>query len=125
MGGSGLKETILWENQSPTSNFNKQDVVLSSGVSNFDAVRFYFKVLTTSTTIQSCDISVETLVNCVSGPQKPIIALGRTGNSIITAIYARGITYINNTSLNIGDCNYGGDQSNTSVIPIKISGLKY
>ena len=46
-GGGGETETILWENESPSSNFAAQEVTLSQAYTNFSKLRFYFVYRTT------------------------------------------------------------------------------
>ena len=125
-GGWKLKETILWTNSSPSSNFSAQSVTLSSSIDNFDYIKFRYNAANYGTyeegiiiiPVSILKLSYSRTVN------NPLIYL--TMNDSNKDSHARKISYESTTSLRI-EASYkinGSFSATNRNIPLYIYGLK-
>ena len=119
--GGTLKETTLWTNPSPSSNFTAQAVTLSDTIRKFDFIRIYCKASTTDNSSSSLIVSIDDFLATVSYSFKASIDYAN-----ISGRYDRAFNYINDTSLQI-DQTYqvgAGGTFNNLLIPTQITGCK-
>lgn len=108
--------TVLWENPNPTASFSAQEITLSSD--NYDILEMYYTLLQN----QQC------IIRFPKGTGTYLMRTG--GNNAVTSIIARIINYNTDTSYNVGNaysCSIPSatqEESNTSLIPVKIIGYK-
>lgn len=129
-GGGEPTETVLYTNSKVTSDWTSKTVSLSQDASEFDFIRFEYRVsknLTTeySTTVKASDVVAS---NDIAGNKTRIII----GGVYSSDDYYRKITTIYTSSnpagrVNIGTCymNGGSTAYNSNIIPIRIVGIKY
>ena len=117
---SGLEETTLWTNSSPTSSFAGQAVALSDDITNYDYIRVYWRYNTTDATEVSVLMSVSDFQESATSG-KPNMAIGvRTSSPT-----KRGVNYSSNTSVGFASAvNDVGNVSNGNANPTKITGCK-
>ena len=129
-GGGGMSETTLWTNSSPTANFSLSTITLSQGISSFDFIKIIFvgnksAYSSGSEYRQELICPASGLVNAVSTASycRPSI-MGRASGT--SNYFARALTYVSNTSLQIDDAVRvkGTGTSNDICIPLQIVGLK-
>lgn len=127
-GGGQMTETTLWTNSSTASDFTSQTVTLTDAISNYDYIKFTIKAHKTSSDKSiSIIISVSDLAK-TSESSYPRLTPGIVGkNTSSSASAVRGINYVSDTQIKIGNNSYLGQSGNANayVIPLKISGLKY
>ena len=104
----------MWENSSPTNDFNSQTITLSS--SNYDYLMIYYARTPASRDEVYCAIveknkMTELLYNDVLGG--------------VARSWSRSVTISNNTSVAFGDCEIQGSTNNAGLVPQKIMGCKY
>lgn len=93
---------LLWENPNPTSAFPAQGITLAND--NYDLL-----LITTASGIST------------------IAEKGRTLQLVYTNSNLTGerrVTYVSDTSLNVGNATYNGATSNTYLIPVAVYGIK-
>lgn len=126
-GGGKMKETVLWTNPSPTSDFAGATLTLSDNISHYKyigIVGVYSKNATTDTleTIYSTD----EIVNATSGNTCPCLCIaGYRSNTY----YFRHGWYISDTTINFTNarsCTTSTAPStvNGAMIPISVKGYK-
>lgn len=124
IGGGTLKETKLWTNLSPTSNFTGQTVTLSSDISDYTWLKFTYKKDTTTSEAYSViyQVSDVKLFADSNGQRVGGLIIGK--NTLRNV--ARLITYVSDTRLYISASarlEDSGVQDNNMVIPLAIYGL--
>lgn len=119
-----LKETTLWTNSSPTSNFAAQTITLSQDIDNYDYLKIAYRLSTSASTELSLIISVQDFKNTADANGKGVITLNSKSSNVI---YARLIYYASDTSVFATVAYKIGSSGNSQAysIPTKISGLKY
>lgn len=121
-----LKETTLWTNSSPTSNFASQTVTLSDNISNYDYIAFDFRASTSdSTSYRVLYPSSEILnkwgtSNSTNNSTVGVLASRITGSA--KRIVWRVAT--NKIGFDSGQGLWDSNTHNNLSIPTKISGLK-
>ena len=135
-GGSSAETlTLLWENDSPTSDFANKSYALSDTMSNYRRVRIAYqpsKTLTAEEKQGVIDLPVEYITRFNSSGNMPMASLFATDNGSTKTYYARGV-YVPTASLESLDALYflpcyKGNNSSTSAfnawcIPLKIYGI--
>lgn len=123
-GGGKAKETVLWTNSTPTSNFDAQSINLNVDWTTYDWIRVYFRVSTSVSTSNYVDFPVS-LVESASTASNTIQATicARVGSTQ----YARSMRYQSNTTLYFPRANAINQQSESQagIIPTQISGIKF
>lgn len=119
-----IKETTLWTNSSPTSNFAAQTITLLQDIDNFDYLKITYRLSTSASTELSLIISVQDFKNTADANGKGVITLNSKSSNVI---YARLIYYASDTSVSVTVAYKIGSSGNSQAysIPTKISGLKY
>lgn len=119
---ASLSRTKLWENSSPTSNFNAQPVTLSQSIANFTYIEFEYRGLVNVSTQGSLIIPVSNLRAASSGANKMKLYLTYRA----TTSYARLAEYVSDTQIQFAASSVvSGTGSNTNTcIPLYIYGLK-
>ena len=125
--GGQLKETTLWTNPDPTQDFGFQVVTLSDDVDNYDYIKIYVgytKSMLTRIYEYYIPVDMFKLSETSPGP-KPLFAIGMQNQNPTN--YVRLITGITDTTLSIGSAivYQTSNQANSTLIPIKITGIKY
>ena len=126
-GGGEFKETVLWTNSSPTSQFNGQTVTLSTSISSFDFLKFKWRLSTTTATEGTgLFVNKDDFVNMLSNTTSPKFGIGAYLTSTDKS-YLRGIYYSSDTKVGFNSCYGLGDSSvnNLNIIPLQIIGLKH
>lgn len=108
------KPVVLWQNNSPTSNFASQSVSLIDAIENYDYYEVIFKESTTSSTYKSCKLPV---------------GLNMRMEVDIGFMFIRIVNSMSGTSMGFTDCvyynSYGSaatTNQNSAVIPYQIIG---
>ena len=126
-GGGEFKETVLWTNSSPTSNFNAQVITLTGGnISNYDYIQIKWRFsTTTSTEGNGVIVKKDDFVNMLYNAQSPRFAIGVYFTSSDKS-YFRGVYYSSDTKIGFNNTYGLGDSSanNLNIIPLQIIGLK-
>lgn len=118
IGGGTLKETTLWTNASPTSNFVGQIVTLSESLDNYNALRFYYnKATSSSTTVSYIDVPKDIFTN-----------MGGAGITLYADYpYCRSIQMASSNQITFGNTMLIGvnvsSYLNHVCVPTKICGL--
>ena len=122
-----MKETVLWTNATPTSDFSVSVVNLSDNISNYKFISV--KVRTNININDKLDYFFDTtqIVNATSTSTYPKPYLGYYVNS--TYYYRIMFYQVNDTSVSISNCYYNKTNttpatSNAAVVPVSISGWK-
>lgn len=112
-------ETVLWTNNSPTSQFASQTITLSDDYSNYDYIEVYFRCST------SDDTEYREIIPKATLDKSSSLATFTIGNNANTATRARGIYADTTSSLNITSAYplSGSSSANSYVIPTKIVGI--
>lgn len=111
-------ETVLWTNDSPTSQFASQTITLSDNVSNYDYLEVYFRCSTSDDTEYRDIIPKATLDKSSSSNTYAI------GNAYSNSTRARG-SYVNGTSMYFTAAYplTSTSTNNSYVIPTKVVGI--
>lgn len=125
-GGGSAIETVLWTNGNPTSSFSAQLVTLNDSISNYDYLKFVFKVR--NNIDENSSVIIETsefvkLNNSGSGYLRALCSPSIVyGNYTVT----RRANYVDDTSIRFDTANYiNANGGNTSAaIPLEIIGIK-
>ena len=109
-----FSKNVLWQNSSPTSEFNAQTITLSS--SNYNYLMIYYARTPSTRNEVYCAIveknkMTELLYNDVLGG--------------VARSWSRSVTISNNTSIAFGDCEIQGGTNNAGLVPQKIIGGIY
>jgi hypothetical protein len=117
--------TTLWTNSAPTTNFSLQSVTLSSGLSNYNYIRFTVRRSTSDSTTKTLIVPRSELTTYTSSSPLSWLMLPAfySGN---TYAYGRAVYYESNTSLRIAsayNCGSNTGNNNSYCIPTKIEGL--
>lgn len=111
------RNTLLWENASPTSNFAAQTVTLSDAVTNYD---FLVIVVAFSTSTQDHSANLIPVSDIYGGAEYALrinaASSNRTGG--------RGVTVSTATTATFGAGAYNGSTANGYAIPVAIYGVK-
>ena len=125
-GGGKMKETVLWTNATPTSDFSAGYIDFSDNISNYKFISI--KVRTNINISDAIDYyyDVSQIANITSASTYPKIYIGYYANS---TFYYRDSFYQNDTRISISNCYYNKTNttpatSNAAVIPVSISGWK-
>ena len=117
-------KTLLWTNDSPTSNIEATNITLSNSLSNYSHILVQYKVKTNSTDIY------EDLFKII--PNRPSTNFSDKGQYMIGAsntnseMIARPIRYVDSTTLRIGNAtNFQGTIEANYLIPTTIYGLNF
>lgn len=129
--GGKMSETVLWTNSAPTSAFSGQNVLLSDNVNNYKYIEIQFEIYASQNHYMSSIYKVSELLSM--GTPASNYNYWRTDLSAIYQIYVftrLGYLY-DNTHFHFDDniwlTSSGTSQrgtNNSSIIPIKIIGLK-
>jgi len=113
--GGAETPTLLWENPSPNSDFAPQTI--SINLTDYEWILISIKNQKVSPQyVTTCAVPKITDDQVIGGPS------GQTGSNYA---YSRIIKMNNNgITFQISRSNYAGASGNTTVIPIKIYGLK-
>ena len=122
-GGGSLRETTLWENSSPTSDYNNSPINLLQSIDNFDYIKIvckYSKQISTDTSVIFEKNIFKTFANAATSP------IGIVSYRVSSTAYARRFYYISDTSIGVLACGGVGStaSSTDTVIPYKIIGMK-
>lgn len=125
-GGGKMKETVLWTNPSPTSDFAGVVVDLSDNISHYKYIGIVgaYSKSSNSHTLE-CMYPTDELVNATSGSDYPTMCLGAYRN----AYYFRLINYSSDTMLAISSArtcttSQAATTVNSAMIPLTIKGYK-
>lgn len=112
---NGLKGTVLWENQNPTSSFAAQSITLSSD--DYDTLKVFFKKTASETKVGSVDF--------IKGFGND---LGYIDDSCV--VFSREMDYVSDTEYSLGTGGYllaNGTSKNTDnnrCVPLYVIGYK-
>lgn len=126
-GGGRYKETSLWTNQSPSSNFSAQTITLSDNLSNYKyvAIRYKYSPSTSDTDYSTDILSVDDFKKCIYNPSAAHNSFALLVQAVNNNLYARTVFYDTDTSIQF--TNYtqiGGTGSGVgNTIPLEILGL--
>lgn len=126
-GGGQLKETVLWTNSNPSSDFSYSDVNVSD-ISNYDYIKITYYASKVSSIEASVIMSLDEFLECKessTNSSNPILAISTRNNTIN---YMRAVYYKTNTKITFGasheqTATYG--TYNNYCIPVTIKGLKF
>ena len=123
--GSKLRETVLWENPSPTSAFTTQTVLLNQSINNFKYLKFYYRISKSNSTENFIIISVDNFT--LMTYENNSFFGGLTGKISNDNSYCRVIVYKSSTSISIQTATKLKYAAATGdyFIPTKINGMKY
>ena len=130
-GGGKLKETILWENPKPTSNFAAQTIMLSQDMNNFDYLAFNIRAITIREYQMKMIypvIDVKNSNNTGGSYDNTVRWCTSPGFTYSGNPYMRGIYYVSDTSIRINDAYPIASTlttQNSYAIPISVIGMKY
>lgn len=121
-GGVSMKETLLWTNSNPTSNFEESTIALNEPYTNFKFIKIEYRVSTSDGTSISAIFSKEDVAKSTTANNTPVIGLcSRT-----SAPFARMVYQISTNQIKFSRCknldNASADAS--KVIPTNIYGIK-
>lgn len=115
---SGLEETTLWTNSSPSSNFSAQTINLSKSMDNFDYLRFEFNLATNDTKKTIVIVPVDWFKTTASNSNVGGCAFySSTPRSRIFYYSSTTAVYFNNGYSS-------GTPAASTCIPVSIKGLK-
>ena len=119
--GGTLKETTLWTNPSPTSNFDTQDVTLSDDYTNYDYVKFYVRTSTTNATLGEVIYPSNMLTQSTANQGIQCFMGARPSSN-----YVRLLRHVANNKIHIhiAEPPASSGSSTTAAIPTKITGCK-
>lgn len=129
-GGGKPKETVLWTNSSPTSNFAAQTVSLSQKISDFDLIKLTCRAQTTNDTSFSMYFDASSYPSITTSSNHdgfhPFVGGHLSGSG---TEYFRSYYRVDDTSIYISECRMrsssGTGTNNSYAIPISITGIKY
>lgn len=123
-GSNQPTETTLWTNSDTSTNFNAQDVTLSSDVTDFDFIKFEFKCITTGSDSYNALFPSDEVATWPSTwtNDAPAGSLCGRGNGT----YVRPIFRVSNTSIHFNDATAVGVSggNNGNIVPVAIIGVK-
>lgn len=129
-GGGKLKETILWTNPNPNSNFSGTAITLLDSIANYTFIVFEYKASTTTSTIFKAYVTPDDLrksyyYNSTDATKRPLIGLGAISYYVAQG---RMVTYQSDTNITIQgayrfDSSAAGND-NSMAIPLYIKGLR-
>ena len=122
------RETVLWTNPSPTSDFTSQSVAISDDINNYDYVKITFKSNKSTDKSNAVIIEVSDFKKTSKSlsTNEPTINIG--GWEATNGYnYARRVAYDNDRSVFFAFCFslYKEAQANNMGIPLQIIGIKY
>lgn len=125
--GKKTKETVLWTNPSPTSNFAEQNIDLNSTVLGYDYIKIRYRQSAANAAEYSLIVPLAEYrasweSNTGNARAIVIFAVATTTNQV----YSRRVFYRNVTSAKITDAILNGTTTlgNNLAIPLQIIGLK-
>ena len=123
-GGGDLKETILWSNPTPTSNFaGGYGTDFSESIESFKYIKIYFRISTSNATEGSV-IYEKDVFKTLTGATTTGLC-GSMFSRVGSNNYFRRITYTSDTNMMFYDAvQVGSASSNSYLIPLKVCGLK-
>ena len=127
-GGGRYKETTLWTNSAPTSDFTAQAITLSSSIGNYKYIAINYAYATSYST-GVCNTSVVISVDDFrdmgynTSARHNIGAMGVQNQS--NSGYTRTFMYVDDTTIRFGTCYQASSStsSNGNCIPLEILGL--
>lgn len=121
-GGATYTETVLWQNPSPSSDFNGQTVTLSDNISNYEYLAIAFTGVKSSTTVVRAVVSVEDLGKMNITSNTPDIRINGTASA---NGYSRYVIKASDTTITFGAAYATNTQAldNSRAIPIQIVGI--
>lgn len=130
IGGGTLKETTLWTNSAPTSNFASQTITLSDGISNYKFLKIRYRKNTTENVEHQVLYDVDDVIsqftsNAGAHYMGSIVERENSTPSYRTA--ARLYAMSNDTTMTISNAIYIDNPStaqNAWAIPLEIIGVK-
>ena len=123
-GGGQLVETVLWTNDSPTSTFNAQIMVIDT-ISKYDYIVIEARISTAVSDTYRFYYKTTDLPSYISGSAAlPLIGILNTNSYY----YYRPVAYVGTQMIQIGTCYRNTSSSATSsnngaVIPTQIIGV--
>lgn len=127
-GGTELKETVLWTNPSPTSNFGTQTVTLSESIDNYKYVKFHIRPSRTAGqgSEVGCIISVEDFKKTPYPPTTQYNTHLALGARYTNVEFTRATWYVSDTQVRIEAAWQTGTttSSQQAVIPLEIIGMR-
>ena len=122
-GGGTLKETVLWTNPSPTSDFAYQTLTLNQSIDDFKKIAVYYRLSTANNSRESfVTYTTEEFKKFNIDSTNAVGAIGVRS----TTSWIRALFYTDSTHVAIGSCYTLSTTSmdNHYTIPTKIVGLK-
>lgn len=125
-GGGSQTETLLWENQSPTSAFSSSTITLLESIASYDYLKIIYKSTASANDQFSLIVSVSDFRTTLSDNINPKVRLDAKVSS--SAVYSRGFYYSSDTVINLASTNAnqinGTGYSANYCIPLKVYGIK-
>ena len=120
-----MNETILWTNNSPTSEYSGGNVTLSDSLSNYDYIKITVRAGTTNTTSWSTLYSISEFKTFAQN--STVSGCGHiSGLNSANVRRSRGLVYVDDTTVNFKVCYEDGNSTlkNSDIIPTAIIGCK-
>lgn len=124
-GGGRYKETSLWTNSAPTSNFSGQNVTLSDNIDNYKYVSIKYRGSVSVADEANVIVSVSDLKKSVGHNSTNHIAIETGAQYSSGTIVSRMVTYVNSTTIGFSMAyQLNSATSNAGwCIPLEILGL--
>ena len=125
-GGGSQTETLLWENQSPTSAFSSSTITLLESIASYDYLKIIYKSTASANDQFSLIVSVSDFRTTSGDNLNPKVRLDAKISA--SAAYSRAFYYSSDTVINLASVNasqIGGTGYTTNYcIPLKVYGVK-
>lgn len=117
----GSTETVLWTNNSPSSNFAAQTVTLSQSIDNFD----YIKITYRGGTSNANEVHAIYPVSDIRKMSNSNLIWGAMAGVNSSDKYGRYISYVSDTQISFSTSGNmaGSGTTNVATIPTQISGI--
>jgi hypothetical protein len=129
-GGGNLKETVLWTNNAPTSNFTAQNIALSDNLTNYKYLKCVYSISAATDVRGSIIVDGSEFKAMGMGADKIAYTL-MANASPIYLVLRRQMYYASDTQIAFTEgslLNYGNNTITTAQnqvnIPLQIIGLK-
>ena len=119
--GGAMSETVLWTNPNPSSAFSIQNITLPQSITDFEYIKFVYRISTGNSKTCAVIMSVDDFINTnISTNRLTMEAY------LSSAHYARMVNYNSPTSINIEGAYRINASGNTDAgaIPQEIIGLR-
>lgn len=122
-GGSiGTKETILWTNSSPSSEFTSKSITLTD-LNGYDYLAFVYKANTSTTSLEKTIVDINQFKQSVEKAKTEFVFALNSANAA-GDLRTRPIYYVSNTSIKFGASEGDGSAYNGTNIPCEVIGIK-